>query len=49
MKENAFLWLLKWYHDHCNGDWEHGKGIRISTLDIPDPGWSISINYFKSH
>jgi hypothetical protein len=42
MHEHDFLWLLKWYHDHCNGDWEHGSSIHIDTLD--NPGWSITIN-----
>src|ERR1700722_3691288 len=42
MSENDFLWLLKWYQNHCNGDWEHGSGIHIGTLD--NPGWSITIN-----
>lgn len=41
MKDN-FYWLQKWYNSQCNGDWEHGNNIRISTLD--NPGWSISIN-----
>jgi hypothetical protein len=26
----------------CNGDWEHGQGIRIYTID--NPGWGVSIN-----
>ncbi len=42
VRENDFLWLLKWYCKHCNGDWEHGTGIHIDTLD--NPGWSIKIN-----
>jgi hypothetical protein len=42
MNENDFLWLLKWYYNHCNGDWEHGQGIHIDSID--NPGWSISIN-----
>ena len=35
-------WLVKWYANHCDGDWEHGEGILISTLD--NPGWSVQIN-----
>ncbi len=42
MKVDDFLWLLNWFRDHCDGDWEHGSGIHIDTLD--NPGWSISIN-----
>ena len=40
--KNNFLWLQQWYYGHCNGDWEHGSGIHIDTLD--NPGWSITIN-----
>jgi hypothetical protein len=42
MNENDFLWLVDWYHSHCDGDWEHGSNIKITTLD--NPGWSININ-----
>lgn len=42
MSDSNFIWLLKWYRDHCNGDWEHGSGIHIGTID--NPGWSITIN-----
>lgn len=31
-----------WYLSQCDGDWEHGYGIKIVTLD--NPGWSVSIN-----
>jgi hypothetical protein len=34
-------WLQGWYRSQCNGDWEHGHGLVIKTLD--NPGWSISI------
>lgn len=34
--------LQDWYSSQCDGDWEHGFGIRICTLD--NPGWSLSIN-----
>lgn len=40
--ESNFGWLQYWYFANCDGDWEHGFGIEISTLD--NPGWSISIN-----
>lgn len=30
-----------WFSDHCDGDWEHGFGIRIETLD--NPGWMIRV------
>ncbi len=34
--------LQKWYLSQCNGDWEHGYGVKIDTLD--NPGWHISID-----
>jgi len=34
--------LQRWYHSQCNGDWEHGHGVRIDTLD--NPGWSVTID-----
>jgi hypothetical protein len=33
--------LQSWYHKHCDGEWEHGIGVRISTLD--NPGWSLDL------
>lgn len=34
--------LQDWYAAHCDGEWEHGYGVEISTLD--NPGWSVEIN-----
>jgi Immunity protein 53 len=34
--------LSAWYLAHCDGDWEHGEGLTIETLD--NPGWSVQIN-----
>jgi hypothetical protein len=34
--------LQDWYQSQCNGDWEHGEGIRIGTLD--NPGWAVEID-----
>src|SRR5262245_23403385 len=42
MKNDDLSWIVKWYHDHCDGDWEHDKRIHIGTID--NPGWSITIN-----
>jgi hypothetical protein len=39
---NTLKELQKWFQSHCNGDWEHGCGIRISTLD--NPGWAVEID-----
>ncbi|HVX91265.1 MAG TPA: immunity 53 family protein [Candidatus Paceibacterota bacterium] len=34
--------LQEWYRSQCDGDWEHGYGVKITTLD--NPGWSVSID-----
>ena len=34
-------WLQQWYSAHCDGEWEHGPGITIETID--NPGWSMTI------
>ena len=39
---NLLAELQKWFLSNCDGDWEHGNGVRIETLD--NPGWSIWIN-----
>lgn len=39
-------WLFKWFYRQCDGEWEHGKGIKIGTLD--NPGWYLSINIEKT-
>ena len=35
-------WLQSWYLGQCDGDWEHGYGIKILSTD--NPGWSVEIN-----
>ena len=35
-------WLEQWYLSNCDGDWEHGFGVSISTLD--NPGWTVKLN-----
>jgi hypothetical protein len=42
MKINVVEWLQFWLTKLANGDWEHGHGIRISSLD--NPGWCIEID-----
>ncbi len=38
----TLTWLQAWYATQTNGDWEHGYGVKITTLD--NPGWSVSID-----
>lgn len=33
--------LQDWFAAQCNGDWEHGHGITIDTID--NPGWHVRI------
>lgn len=41
-KLDAFKWLEDWYRGNCDGDWEHGSGVKISTVD--NPGWYVEIS-----
>lgn len=34
--------LERWFVENCNGDWEHGRGVTIETLD--NPGWMVRIS-----
>lgn len=38
----VFARLQQWFADQCDGDWEHGFGIQIATLD--NPGWRVTID-----
>ena len=40
--ETELTELVEWFNAQCNGDWEHGDGVKITTLD--NPGWSILID-----
>lgn len=35
-------WIQHWFKDNCNGDWERGEVIQITTLE--KPGWEIEID-----
>jgi len=38
--------LQQWYLAQCDGDWEHGSGVQIGTLD--NPGWRVRINLVRT-
>ena len=38
---DALYLLQRWYLGRCDGEWEHGYGVSITTLD--NPGWSLRI------
>ncbi|HXC35964.1 MAG TPA: immunity 53 family protein [Candidatus Acidoferrales bacterium] len=42
MHDNTLQELQRWYLSQCNGDWEHGYGVEIGTLD--NPGWHVVVN-----
>ncbi len=35
-------WIQHWFKENCDGDWERGDGIQITTLD--NPGWEVEID-----
>jgi len=39
--QSSLTWLQAWYMSNCDGDWEHGCGISIETLD--NPGWRVRL------
>jgi hypothetical protein len=39
--------LQNWYLDNFDGDWEHGSGVSIKTLD--NPGWLFEVNASDLH
>jgi hypothetical protein len=39
---NNLGWLFSWFYNQCDGDWEHGNGIQIGTID--NPGWYLKIS-----
>ncbi|WP_028596378.1 immunity 53 family protein [Paenibacillus assamensis] len=40
-------WLQEWYSKQCDGDWEHGNGIKITTID--NPGWYVTVSLNGTH
>lgn len=34
--------LSEWYSAQCDGDWEHGSGFKITTID--NPGVAVDIH-----
>ena len=34
--------IQAWYLAQCDGEWEHGSGVTIESLD--NPGWRIAID-----
>ena len=34
-------YLVAWYEDHCDDDWEHAFGVSLTTID--NPGWHLKV------
>ena len=34
--------LEQWYGEQCDGLWEHGSGVEITSVD--NPGWMVTID-----
>ena len=43
---NILAELQTWYLSNCDGEWEHGYGVSIDTLD--NPGWSVRIDLLNT-
>ena len=39
-------WFARWYEAQCDGDWEHGSGPSINTID--NPGWSLKVDLART-
>ncbi|SRR5258708_6800898 len=40
-KSDLLARLCEWFAEQCDGEWEHGAGIKINTLD--NPGWIMRV------
>lgn len=43
---HILIWIQNWFIEHCDGEWEHGQGIQITTLG--KPGWEVEIDISKT-
>jgi hypothetical protein len=41
-RRDALNWLMDWYAEQSNGEWEHDFGVSIETID--NPGWHLKID-----
>jgi len=39
---NLITKLVEWYSEQCDGEWEHGSGIDLTTVD--NHGWMLKVN-----
>jgi len=41
MTQDLLARLKLWFAAHCDGEWEHDRGISITTTD--NPGWWVKV------
>ena len=46
MEMEILNWIQNWFKDNCDGDWEQGEVIQITTLS--NPGWEVEIDISKT-
>ena len=39
-------WIQAWFQENCDGKWERGTGIQITTSEVP--GWEVEIDLSKT-
>ena len=37
-----FQYLVDWYQDQCNGEWENQQGVILQSLK--NPGWRLKVD-----
>jgi hypothetical protein len=42
MQMKILEWIQQWFKNNCNGDWEHGSDMQITTLE--NLGWDVEID-----
>lgn len=42
----AINYIQNWFHKNCDGKWEKGDGIQITTSEVP--GWEVEIDLSKT-
>ena len=40
--DEDFMWVQKWFYQHCDGDWEQENQIKIRTTEYSE--WVVTIN-----
>ncbi len=40
--DDILAWLVSWYIEQCDGEWEHAYGLSLDTLD--NPGWVVVVD-----